>query len=91
MLFRSTLYDLEDRFQVPGAQFLRSGRTFEYDGYEAKWRAIYDDKGRIVVAICHNMYLGDAWEHSDDPVYPEKYASLAYRIAMNYFVYDLTH
>ena len=86
-----TLYDLEDRFQVPGAQFLRSGRTFEYDGYEAKWRAIYDDKGRIVVAICHNMDLGDAWEHSDDPVYPEKYASLAYRIAMNYFVYDLTH
>jgi len=21
-----------------------------------------DDKGHIVVAICHNMHLGDAWE-----------------------------
>jgi hypothetical protein len=30
-----------------------------------------------------------AW--SDDPKYSEKWASLAYRIAMNYFTYDLTH
>jgi hypothetical protein len=86
-----TLYDLEERFQVPGAQWFRSGRTYERDGYEPRWRGIYDDKGRIMVAICHNMDLGDAWEWSDDPKYPEKWASLAYRIAMNYFVYDLTH
>jgi len=25
------------------------------------------------------------------PRYPEKWAALAYRIAMNYFIYDLTH
>jgi hypothetical protein len=86
-----TVSDLDDRYQVPGAQYLRSGRTYEKDGYEARWRAIYDDKGRIMVAICHNMDLGDAWEWSDDPRYPEKWAGLAYRIAMNYFVYDLTH
>lgn len=86
-----TLYDLDDRFQVPGAQYLRSGRLYEMDGFEARWRGVYDDKGRVVVAICHNMDLGDAWEWSDDPAYPEKFASLAYRIAMNYFVYDLTH
>jgi hypothetical protein len=86
-----TLYDLEERFQVPGAQFLRSRRTYEKDGIEARWRAIFDDKGRILVAICHNMDLGDAWEWSDDPRYPEKFASLAYRIGMNYFMYDLTH
>jgi hypothetical protein len=88
-----TIYDLEERFQVPGAQFLRSGRTYEAGetGRIPHWRAIYDDKGRIMVAICHNMDLGDAWEWSDDPRYPEKLASLAYRIAMNYFMYDLTH
>ena len=86
-----TLYDLEERFQVPGAQFLRSGRTYEKDGIQPRWRAIFDDKHRILVAICHNMDLGDAWEWSDDPRYPEKYASLAYRIGMNYFMYDLTH
>ena len=85
------LYDLGERFQVPGLQYLRSGRTYEQDGVNAEWRAVLDDQGRIQVAICHNMDLGDAWEHSDDPRYPEKFASLAYRIGMNYFVYDLTH
>jgi hypothetical protein len=85
------LYDLDERFQVPGAQYLQTGRMYEHDGYEAKWRGIYDDKGRVMVAICHNMDLGDAWEWSDDPAYPEKWASLAYRIAVNYTIYDMTH
>lgn len=86
-----TLYDLNERFQVPGKQYFRSGRTYESDGYDAVWRGIYDDKGRIMVAVCHNMDLGDAWEHSDEPEYREKWASLAYRIAMNYVIYDLSH
>lgn len=85
------IYDLDHRFQVPGAQWLYSGRTYEHDGYQAEWRGIYDDKGRVVAAICHNMDLGDAWEWSDDPRYPEKWASLAYRIAVNYTVYAMTH
>lgn len=85
------IYDLDDRFQVPGAQWFDSHRTFENDGYEPKWRGIYDDKGRLMVAICHNMDLGDAWEWSDDPRYPEKWASLAYRIGVNYVVYAMTH
>ncbi len=88
-----TVFDLDDRFQVPGWQWVRSGRTNEAGetGKIPHWRAIYDDKGRVMVAICHNMDLGDAWEWSDDPRYPEKWASLAYRIAVNYFIYDLTH
>ena len=76
---------------MPGAQFLRSGRTYEYDGYHERWGAIYDDRGRIQVAICHNMDLGDAWQYADDPRYPEKYASLALRIGVNYLTYSMTH
>jgi len=88
-----TIYDLDNRFQVAGWQWYRSGRTYEAGetGKTPHWRAILDDKGRVMVAICHNMDLGDAWEWSDDPRYPEKWASLAYRIAMNYFIYDLSH
>ena len=88
-----TIYDLDKRFQVPGAQYLRSGRTYEKDanGRPEHWRAIYDDQGRVIVAICHNMDLGDAWEWSDDPRYDEKFSGLAYRIAVNYWMYDLTH
>jgi hypothetical protein len=87
------LYDLNDRFQVPGAQFFETGITYERGetGKTPHWKGIYDDKGRVIVAICHNMDLGDAWEHSDEARYMEKWASLAYRIAMNYFIYDLTH
>ena len=33
-----------------------------------------------MVAICHNSDVGDAWEWADSPQYPERAASLAYRI-----------
>jgi len=85
------LYDLGERFQVPGEQYVNTGRTYEKDGYVPKWRAIRDDKGRIIVAICHNMHLGDAWEWADMPEYPEKFASMAFRIGLNYIVYGMTH
>ena len=37
------------------------------------------------------MDLGDAWEHADDPWYPAEMTGLAYRIAINYIVYDMSH
>jgi Domain of unknown function (DUF4159) len=85
------LYDVNERMQIPGEQYIRTGRTYEKDGYVPKWRAIRDDKGRIMVAICHNMHLGDAWEWADDPDYPEPFASMAFRVALNYIVYGMTH
>jgi hypothetical protein len=85
------LYDLSHRFQVPGEQYVVTGRTYEKDGYVPKWRAIRDDKGRIIVAICHNMHLGDAWEWADSPQYPERFASLAFRVGINYVIYGMTH
>jgi hypothetical protein len=85
------LYDMNDRFQVPGEQYVYTGRTYEKDGYVAKWRGIRDEKGRLVVAICHNMHLGDAWEWADDPAYPEQFASMAFRVGLNYVMYSMTH
>jgi hypothetical protein len=86
-----SVYDLDERFQVPGIQMFRSGRTWERDGVEPHWRGILDDRGRVMVAVCHNMDLGDAWEWADHPDYPENFASLAYRIGINYIVYSMTH
>jgi hypothetical protein len=93
-----TIYDLDHRFQIPGAQYFDSKLTYEKGsdpdysaGKEPHWRGIYDDRGRLMVVICHNMDLGDAWEHSDEAEYKEEWAGLAYKIAMNYFIYDLTH
>ncbi len=55
------------------------------------WRGIYDDKGRIMVAIAFNSDLGDSWEWADSKFYPEKYSALGIRIGLNYIVYDITH
>jgi len=86
-----TLYDIDELIQVPGIQYLRSGRTFEQDGVQPHWRGIYDDKGRLLVMINFNMDLGDAWEHADEPAYPEPWTALSYRFGINYIIYAMTH
>ena len=83
--------DTSQRIQVPNVGYIRSGRTFEQDGVNPEWRAVRDDQGRVIVAICHNMDLGDAWEWADNPYYPERFTSLAYRIGVNYIIYGMTH
>jgi hypothetical protein len=87
------IYDLDDKYQVPGAIFLRTGLTYEKgpSGRPEHWRGIFDDKGRLMVAICHNMDLGDSWEHADNPEYPQEYSALGIRIGINYVVYAMTH
>ena len=85
------VFDLSDRMQIPGIVNYPFQQTHEYDGFEPKWRAIRDDKGRIVMGICHNMDQGDAWEWADNPRYPEKFAGQAYRTGINYIIYAMTH
>ena len=85
------LYDLDARVQVPGIQYWYTGRIWEKDGKTPHWRAIYDDAGRVMVAICFNQDNGDAWEWADHPRYPERYASQAYRMGINYIIYAMTH
>lgn len=84
-----TVYDLDSRYQIVGAEHLRDGH--KKDGYVARWRGIYDDKGRVMVAISFNSDIGDSWEWADDPRYPEKYSALGMRIGINYIVYAMTH
>jgi hypothetical protein len=85
------LYDLDQRIQIPGIGAWMRGQTYEQDGVTPHWRGIYEDAGRLMVAINFNMDLGDAWEHADDPRYPEPMTGLAYRFAVNYVVYAMTH
>jgi len=80
------LYDLDQRIQIPGRSL-----TWEQDGDTPHWRGIYDDEDRLMVAINWNMDMGDAWEHADDAWYPEPMTALAYRFAINYVIYSMTH
>lgn len=86
------VYDVDKRFQIPGQEHLREGcKNCNDGGRGAFWRGIYDDKGRIMVAISYNSDMGDAWEWADVPRYPEKASSLAIRLGINYIVYAMTH
>ena len=88
---KHVLYDLDDHIQIPGIYALMGGVTYEQDGVTPHWRGIYDDAGRLMVAINFNMDLGDAWEHANDPRYPEPMTGLATRFAVNYVIYAMTH
>jgi len=59
------LFDLDQRTQIPGERHLW-GRM----AGEPHWRGIYDERGRLMVAMNHNSDMGDAWEHADDAHYP---------------------
>ena len=87
-----SVFDITDRPQVPGQAHLREGcKNCSDNGRGAHWRAIKDDKGRIMVAVSHNSDLGDAWEFADSPYYPEKESALAIQIAVNDVIYAMTH
>ena len=86
-----TLYDINERQQIPGIRALSGDRTWERGGRVARWRGIRDQHGRIMVAINFNMDMGDAWEHADWAEYPQHYSTLAYRFTVNYVLYSMTH
>jgi hypothetical protein len=88
-----TVYDLSERYQIPGQAHLRDGYKGRPDltGKGAHWRAIYDEKGRVMVAISYNSDIGDAWEYADDAWYPARFADLAIRLGVNYILYAMSH
>jgi len=49
-----TIYNLDDRYQVPGQRYVRTDITWKCEGCLAQWRGIYDDKGRLMVAMSFN-------------------------------------
>lgn len=92
------LYDIQEKHRtfIPGTRHLRRGPggtvTIEQPlGMLPSWRAIYDSKNRMVVAINFNMDVADAWEYADSPEYPEAKTTLAYRFGINYILYSMTH
>jgi hypothetical protein len=92
------LYDIQEKDLtfIPGTRHLRRGPggTVVVEqpwGTAPAWRAIYDDKNRMVVAVNYNTDVGDAWEYADSPLYPELMTALAYRYGVNYLIYSMTH
>jgi hypothetical protein len=92
------LYDIQekDRTFIPGSRHLRLGpggqvQVMQPPGSTPEWKAMYDPKNRMVVAVNFNTDVGDAWEFADVPYYPEAMTALAYRYGINYIIYSMTH
>ena len=86
-----TVYDLDGRFLIPGQWGLHRACLCRNDGDVPQWKGIYDDRGRLMVAMSFNSDIGDSWEWADEASYPEKYSSLGIKIGVNYVVYSMTH
>jgi hypothetical protein len=84
-------FEVNELHQIPGLGAWRSGRTHEKGGIQQHCMGIFDDGGRLMVLVMHNMDMGDAWEHTNDPRYPEWYAAQAYKLGINFVIYALTH
>ena len=84
------VFDLKDRVRVPGANVVH-GSGIERGGVDPHWRAVLDSRGRMIMAVCFNMDIGDGWEFADDPTYPERFSSEAIRLGTNYVIYAMTH
>jgi len=98
------VFDLQvpkNALQTPNiGQGMRSqydGVTWEYhDGEECREmhvRAIYDDKGRIMVIATHNCDNGDGWEREgeSDYFFHEFSEKRAYPLGFNIVFYLMTH
>ncbi len=86
-----SVYNLDQRHQIPGEWSLRSGVPYLNGGVVPHWRGIYDEKERLVVAMWVNNDTADSWEWADSPHYPERYSALGIRMAVNHVIYAMTH
>ena len=84
-----TVFDLDYRYRITGAEHLDT--EIKKRARVAALQGIYDDKGRVMVAISLNSDIGDSWEWSDDPPVSPKFSDLGIRLGVNYVVYAMTH
>jgi hypothetical protein len=95
-----TVFDFKKEPQIPSVgAFINYGQSYDpgwpYDekNHEPHYYAIYDDKQRMMMIICHNNHYGDGWEHeTDDHTYFDRFSEpQAYPMFINILVYAMTH
>jgi hypothetical protein len=93
------VFKLNEKPQIPNvglgtASQWNGGVTWErYDARDPHYRAIFDDKRRMMVMICHNTDLGDGWEREGENEYyfREFSEKRAYPLGINIIFYAMTH
>jgi hypothetical protein len=88
------VYDLKKKPQIPSIHAWYNGYTTErHDAQEVHYRALYDDKGRMMAIIGHNTDVGDGWEREGvDPGYFKEFSEKwSYPMGINILIYAMTH
>ena len=89
------VFDLKEKPQIPSINVaLEYGVTYERnDARTPHYKALYDDKGRMMAIICHNTDLGDGWEREGENewYFHEFSEKKAYPLGINIVFYAMTH
>jgi len=93
---RHTMFELETIPQVTAIQNWRgSGYSTSERGSDSphpNFRAIADEKGRIMVLMTHNTDIADSWEReSEDREFFMQFSPAGYAVGLNVVIYSLTH
>ena len=94
----TSVFEIKAKGQVPnvglGDESKYHGQTWEReDARQVHHRALFDDKGRLMVLATHNTDNGDGWEREGESDYyfhnfSEK---IAYPLGINLIFYIMTH
>ncbi len=89
----STFYNIEEIKQVPNIGNGSTGnpRYYSESGGDAVVKAMFDEKGRLMVVINFDTDLGDAWEWAENPYYPLDRSTFAYEMGVNLIIYAMSH
>ncbi len=95
------VFDLKEKPQIPNFQ---TGEESQYTGVTWErghgpgaetphYRALYDDKGRMMAIICHNTDLADGWEREGvyEYYFREFSEKKSYPLGINIVFYAMTH
>ncbi len=89
------VYNIDAIIQVTNDGIARCPECDQWEngptGRIPKVFAVRDSTGRVCILMAWNTDLGDGLEWADDPTYPSRYSTYAFKFLTNVIVYAMSH